>query len=140
MRLNGLLCNYTLNFIAEGRCKYGKCNEEEPNPNKTISQPTSTESPPTSQIIITGTSQITTTKFSNSSKSNRTNSVEKASSKGRSSSESWNNFKYGALAGCGVMLLIIFLIAVCYCIICRKSKTKRRKGNYCKLVFVITNI
>ena len=127
---------YGKNLTADReKCKNVSCNEERiTNPNKTISQPTSTKS---SQIISTESSQITntentqiiSTKASKPANPNCTTILVNASSSGRSSSESWDNFKHGALVGCGVTLLIIFLIGVAYYIICRKSKTKGRKKN-----------
>ena len=126
---------YGKNLTADlERCKNVWCNEKTPNPNKTISQPSTTESSQiiskkSSQIINTETTEIIRTNTSKPAKLNCTTILENASSSGRSSSESWDNFKNGALVGCGVTLFIIFLIAICYYVICRQSKIQRRKTN-----------
>jgi cobalamin biosynthesis Mg chelatase CobN len=69
-------------------------------------------------------------------KSNRNNSVdENASTSERSSSESWDNFTYGVLVGCGATLLVVISVVLVYFFLCRKAKNEKTKSNYSKLFY-----
>ena len=95
-----------------------------PPPSTSTTTPQST-STTTSQITSTTTSQSSSTKRALPTVGNDTSFSE------RSSSESWDRFKYGVLVGLAIMLLLNCFIGVIYFFICSKSKREKKSGHGC---------
>jgi hypothetical protein len=49
----------------------------------------------------------------------------------------WDRFKYGFFAGFATSLILIIVAAFIYRLLCGSQKRKKRKSNYCKIIWLI---
>ena len=68
-----------------------------------------------------------------------TSSIKMGNSASRGSEDNDLGFTYGFLAGFATLLILIIVAAFIYRLLCGSQKRKKRKSNYCKIIWLIHN-